>query len=85
MNSAPKDGYVQYYQQIVVYHVATGRDFISRYHLFGVQRHVILKFPQSLCFPQEVEIIFHTHINPLKTKRRQLYLMTHFVPRSKHF
>ena len=25
------------------------------------------------------------HINPLKTKRRLLYLKTQFVPRSKHF
>ena len=25
------------------------------------------------------------HFNPLKTKRRLLYLKTQFVPRSKHF
>ena len=28
---------------------------------------------------------FTIHINPLKTKRRPLYLNTQFVPRSKHF
>ena len=27
----------------------------------------------------------HININPLKTKRRLLYLKTQFVPRSKHF
>ena len=27
----------------------------------------------------------HSHINPLKTKRRLFYLKTQFVPRSKHF
>ena len=27
----------------------------------------------------------HSHINPLNTKRRPLYLKTQFVPRSKHF
>jgi len=27
----------------------------------------------------------HININPLKTKRRPLYLKTHSVPRSKHF
>ena len=26
-----------------------------------------------------------TDVNPLKTKRRLLYLKTQFVPRSKHF
>ena len=26
-----------------------------------------------------------THVNPLKTKRRLLYLKAQFVPRSKHF
>jgi hypothetical protein len=26
-----------------------------------------------------------TYFNPLKTKRRPLYLKTQFVPRSKHF
>ena len=28
---------------------------------------------------------FDTRFNPLKTKRRLLYLKTQFVPRSKHF
>jgi len=60
-----QDTLLQAYQQIVVYHEATGRDFISRSHLFDVVRHVILQCPQSLCFPQEVEIKFHTHINLL--------------------
>ena len=29
--------------------------------------------------------VFYTSINPLNTKRRLLYLKTHFVPHSKHF
>ena len=29
--------------------------------------------------------VCHYYINPLKTKRRLLYLKTQFVPRSKHF
>ena len=29
--------------------------------------------------------VAHWQINPLKTKRRLLYLKTQFVPRSKHF
>ena len=28
---------------------------------------------------------FYISVNPLNTKRRLLYLKTHFVPRSKHF
>ena len=30
-------------------------------------------------------VMCRVQINPLKTKRRQLYLKTKFVPRSKHF
>ena len=29
--------------------------------------------------------LMHQQFNPLKTKRRLLYLKTQFVPRSKHF
>jgi hypothetical protein len=47
---------LQAYQQIVVY-----RYFISRPHLFGVVRQVILECPQSVCVPQELEIKFRTH------------------------
>ena len=32
-----------------------------------------------------VQVILLQLLNPLKTKRRLLYLKTHFVPRSKHF
>ena len=31
------------------------------------------------------KVIAQNWFNPLKTKRRPLYLKTHFVPRSKHF
>jgi len=41
----------------------------------------------------ETSVTFHRitrrhtpiHVNPLKTKRRPLYLKTHSVPRCKHF
>ena len=32
-----------------------------------------------------VHIVLSLYLNPLKTKRRLLYLNTQFVPRSKHF
>ena len=34
---------------------------------------------------REINETLYRIINPLKTKRRLLYLKTHFVPRSKHF
>ena len=32
-----------------------------------------------------IQVSCYYMINPLNTKRRQLYLKTQFVPRSKHF
>ena len=32
-----------------------------------------------------VGFLIHTGINPLRAKRRLLYLKTQFIPRSKHF
>ena len=34
---------------------------------------------------QPTGYVMHQQFNPLKTKRRLLYLKTQFVPRSKHF
>ena len=34
---------------------------------------------------QQLDLSVGGKINPLKTKRRLLYLKTQFVPRSKHF
>ena len=39
----------------------------------------------SLNFEFEFETRHNQLFNPLKTKRRLLYLKNHFVPRSKHF
>ena len=37
------------------------------------------------CFAMPAQLSYVLYANPLKTKRRPLYLKTQFVPRSKHF
>ena len=49
--------------------------------IFPAENGVLLYI--STCFGSFY--IIRVYINPLKTKRRLLYLKTHFVPRSKHF
>ena len=34
---------------------------------------------------EKIQLEWKLNVNPLKTKRRLLYLNTQFVPRSKHF
>ena len=39
----------------------------------------------KVCNMENIQRSYHIVFNPLKTKRRPLYLKTQFLPRCKHF
>ena len=70
-------------------HTADGRYFkpsltYRNDHLNGFVKQISLSEP-FIHTARYILVAKNVRINPLKTKRRLLYLKTQFVPRSKHF
>ena len=71
-------------QNVEMLHYGVGMSMWSNRHNYFTKKllqRAMVNHPSAKC----IAWYSTSHINPLKTKRRLLYLKTQFVPRSKHF